>query len=596
MTEDDIEFDVIVVGSGAAGMTAALTAVHRGLRAVVVEKADRYGGSTARSGGGIWLPGNDVLREAGVADSGEQARTYLARVAGDDVPAARRDAFLRHGPATMALVRQYTPLDFTWVSGYPDYYPEAPGGLATGRTVEPKPLDGRLLGPHLATLAPPYLAAPGGLAVTAADYRWLTLGIRHPRSVLTAARLAAAALARRAVGRRMLTMGQALAAGLRAGLLSAGVPVWLATPMSSLHTVDGRVAGVRVTRAGRHLLLRASHGVVLASGGFEHNERMRRNHQRPPVGTSWTVGATGNTGDGIEAGHRLGAALDLMDEAWWGPTIPLPDGPYFCLAERTLPGSLLVDRAGDRFVNEAAPYVDVVQAMYDHGCADATWLITDQTYRDRYLFAGRGPRQPLPRRWYSSGTVHRAGSLDGLAARTGLPAAALHAAVERFNGFAARGHDEDFGRGGSAYDRYYGDPRNRPNPCLGPLRRPPYYAVRIVAGDLGTKGGLRTDERARVLRDDGTPIPGLYAAGNASASVMGRSYAGAGATLGPAIVFGYLAALDLAGAGTADTGTTGIPAPRTPIPRASTAGPGRPAETDDADRSRHGHRRRAARS
>ncbi|MEV8509016.1 3-oxosteroid 1-dehydrogenase [Actinoplanes sp. NPDC051475] len=534
------EFDVVVVGCGAAGMAAALTAAHRGLSVVVVEKADLFGGSAARSGGALWLPGNAVLRQAGVVDDAEAARKYLAHVAGPEVAESRREAFLAYGPAMLELVRERTPLEFAWVPGYADYYPEAPGGLPGGRTIEPRPLDTRLLGSDLDTLAPPYRAAPAGITVTAADYRWLSLGTRHPRSILTAARLAAGGLSSRLRHKRRLTMGQALAAGLRAGLRSAGVPVRLGTPMTELIVEGGRVAGIQ---AGP-LSFRARRGVVVASGGFEQNEPMRRRHQ--PVGAAWTTGAPGNTGDGIEAGRRLGAALDLMDEAWWGPSLPLTGGPYFCLAERNLPCSLMVDAAGRRFVNEAAPYVDAVHAMLAAPGHVPAWLVTDRTYRDRYLFAGHGPRTSLPRRWFTAGVAHRAGTLDELAARIGVAPGALRETVQRFNGFAARGHDDDFGRGDSAYDRYYGDPRNRPNPCLGPVRKPPFYAFRVVPGDLGTKGGLRTDERARVLREDGTPVPGLYAAGNATASVMGRSYAGAGATLGPAMTFGYLAALDLA--------------------------------------------------
>jgi 3-oxosteroid 1-dehydrogenase len=550
VADDEDVFDVVVVGSGAAGMTAALLAAHRGCRTVVIEKAEVFGGSTARSGGGLWLPGNGVLSRAGVRDTDEAARTYLAQVVGKDVPEARQRAFLEHGPAMLAFVQANTPLDFAWVRGYADYYPEAPGGLPGGRTIEPVPLDGRQLGADLDRLAPPYLSAPGGMAVTGADYRWLSLGARHPRAFLTGARLAAGALVSRALGRRMLSMGQALAAGLRVGLRDAGVPVWLGAPMVDLAMADGRVAGVWIERAGRRRQLRARRGVLLAAGGFEWNAAMRERHQREPIGTSWTLGAPGNTGDAITAGHLAGGALDLMDEAWWGPSIPLPDVGYFCLAERSLPGCLLANGAGRRFVNEAAPYVDAVHAMYDnHTAANPhipAWLIADRTYRERYLFAGRGPRQPLPRAWYAAGAVHRAPTLAALAEEIGVAPDGLTSTVARFNDFARTGRDEDFQRGDSAYDRYYGDPRQHPNPCLGPLLKPPFYAFQIVPGDLGTKGGLRTDERARVLRDDGTPIPGLYAAGNTSAAVMGRSYAGAGATIGPAMTFGYLAALDLA--------------------------------------------------
>jgi 3-oxosteroid 1-dehydrogenase len=239
----------------------------------------------------------------------------------------------------------------------------------------------------------------------------------------------------------------------------------------------------------------------------------------------------------------------VLDDAWWGPSIVLPRGPYFCLAERTLPGCIMVNQAGARFVNEAAPYVDAVHAMYDLHTDERrhipAWLVADQRYRNRYIFAGLGPRQPFPGRWYSHGAVYRASTLERLAERIGVPPEALQETVRRFNGFAESGVDGDFHRGESAYDRYYGDPRNRPNPCLAPLAKPPFYAIRIVPGDLGTKGGLRTDTRGRVLRADGTNIPGLYAAGNAAAPVMGRTYAGPGATLGPAMTFGYLAALDL---------------------------------------------------
>ncbi|HET9138585.1 3-oxosteroid 1-dehydrogenase [Actinophytocola sp.] len=538
------EFDVVVAGSGAAGMTAALTATRAGLRTVLIEKAATFGGSTARSGGGVWAPNNAVLRAAGVPDTPAAAEAYLTHLTARDVPEDLRRAFLAAAPAMISFLLANTPLRFGWVTGYPDYYPEAPGGLRAGRSIEARPLDARLLGPLRAELGRPYLSAPHGMVITQADYRWLNLLARHPRGLLRAGRVSA----RRAISllrrRELLTMGQALAAGLRIGLARADVPVWLSTPLVSLHTSNGRVAGVEVLRDGRPETIHARRGVVLTSGGFEHNERMRKEYQREPIGTEWTVGAPENTGDGIEAGLRLGAAVDLMDDAWWGPTIPLPRGPYFCLAERTLPGCILVDQAGTRFVNEAAPYVDAVHAMYD-GPHIPAWLIADQRYRNRYTFAGLRPRQPFPGHWYRHGTVHRAGTLEELATAIGAPPESLRATVTRFNEFAATGHDQDFRRGESGYDHYYGDPRNRPNPCLGRLDRAPFYAVRIVPGDLGTKGGLRTDGRARVLRGDGSVIDGLYAAGNAAAPVMGRTYAGPGATLGPAMVFGYLAALDL---------------------------------------------------
>jgi 3-oxosteroid 1-dehydrogenase len=339
-------------------------------------------------------------------------------------------------------------------------------------------------------------------------------------------------------------MGQALAGGLRAGLMQANVPVWLNTPLQELHVENGAVRGVLTSRG----LVKARRGVIMGSGGFEHNAAMRAQYQRQPIGTQWTVGAKENTGDGHRAGQRVGAALDLMDDAWWGPAIPTPGSPYFCLAERTLPGGLMINAAGRRFVNEAAPYSDVVHVMYDKNPADPcipAWLIVDQNYRNRYLFADIAPTLPLPDGWYQGGAVVKNWSLDGLAGAIGVPADALKATVNRFNNQALTGRDPDFKRGDSAYDHYYTDPAIFPNSCLAPLWLAPYYAFKIVPGDLGTKGGMVTDARARVLRPDGSVIPGLYAAGNVSSAVMGRSYAGAGSTIGPAMTFGYIAANDI---------------------------------------------------
>ncbi|WP_316758780.1 3-oxosteroid 1-dehydrogenase [Streptomyces herbicida] len=543
-------YDVVVIGAGAAGMTAALAAAKQGLSCVVVEKAATFGGSAARSGAGIWIPNNAVLLAAGVPDTPAKAAAYLAAVVGSDVPASRQQAFLAHGPAMISFVMANSPLRFRWMEGYSDYYPELPGGLAGGRSIEPDQLDGNLLGAELARLNPPYMQVPAGMVVFSADYKWLALAAVSVKGAAVATECLARGTKAALLGQKPLTMGQSLAAGLRKGLLDAQVPVWLNTPLTDLYTESGAVTGAVVTRDGSPGLVRARRGVVVGSGGFEHNAAMRAQYQRQPVGTEWTVGAKENTGDGIRAGERAGAALGLMDDAWWGPAIPLPGQPYFCLAERTLPGGLMVNAAGRRFVNEAAPYSDVVHTMYDRNPTDPdipAWLIVDQNYRNRYLFRDVAPTFVLPDDWYGSGAVRKAWSWDALASAIGIPAGALRATVDRFNCQALNGKDTDFHRGDSAYDHYYTDPVVLPNSCLAPLWLPPYYAFRIVPGDLGTKGGLVTDARARVLRADGSVIPGLYAAGNASSAVMGHSYAGAGATIGPAMTFGYVAALDIAG-------------------------------------------------
>ncbi|MEU6349821.1 3-oxosteroid 1-dehydrogenase [Streptomyces sp. NPDC047072] len=539
-------YDVVVIGSGAAGMTAALTAAKQGLSTVVLEKAPTFGGSAARSGAGIWIPNNPVVLAAGVPDTPAKAAAYLAAVVGSDVPAARQNAFLAHGPAMISFVMANSPLRFRWMEGYSDYYPELPGGLPNGRSIEPDQLDGNILGAELAHLNPPYLEVPAGLVVFSADYKWLALSAVSVKGAAVAAECLARGTQAALLGQTPLTMGQSLAAGLRKGLMTAGVPVQLNTPLTELYVENGAVTGA-VTPAG---LYRARRGVIVGSGGFEHNAAMRAQYQQQPIGTEWTVGAKENTGDGIRAGQQVGAGLALMDDAWWGPAIPLPGEPYFCLAERTLPGGLLVNAAGRRFVNEAAPYSDVVHTMYERNPTDPdipSWLIVDQNYRNRYLFKDVAPTFVLPADWYSSGAAHKEWTLDALATSIGVPSAALRTTVDRFNSLALKGDDTDFGRGDSVYDHYYTDPAILPNSCLAPLWLPPYYAFRIVPGDLGTKGGLRTDARARVLRPDGSVIPGLYAAGNASAAVMGHSYAGAGSTIGPAMTFGYIAARDLAG-------------------------------------------------
>jgi 3-oxosteroid 1-dehydrogenase len=538
------EVDVVVVGAGGAGMAAALKAADLGLETVLLEKSAYFGGSTARSGGGVWIPGNYALRAAGQVDpdDAERAKEYLQSIVGDEVPRGRRDTYLDRGPEVMDFLRDRTPVRFAWVPEYADYHPEAPGGRPRGRSVEPVPLDASFLGAELERLHPAYTKAPANLIVTQADFRKISLGLRTLRGPLTMARVAAKRAAATFRKRRMFAMGNALAIGLRQGLIEAGVPVHYETELTGLLIEDGRVVGVETERGP----VRARRGVILGSGGFEKNLELREKHQPSPTSIEWTTGSANNDGQGILAGIAAGAETALMDDAWWGPTIPLPNGPWFCLAERNLPGSIMVNGDGRRFMNEALPYVEAVHEIY---AGEATgvphvpcWMVIDQRYRNRYLFAGLPPRAPFPGRWYKHGVIKKADTLPALAAEIGVPADNLVATVSQFNGYAESGVDADFHRGESAYDQYYSDPRVKPNPSLHSIDRGPFYAVKIVPGDLGTKGGLVTDEAARVLRPDGSAIEGLYAAGNCSSAVMGHTYAGPGATIGPALVFGYLAA------------------------------------------------------
>jgi 3-oxosteroid 1-dehydrogenase len=546
------EVDVVVVGAGGAGMCAALAAATQGLDVVLVERSGYFGGSTARSGGGVWMPGNAALKRAGQvsADDMDQAKRYLDAIVGDVVPKVRRDTYLDRGPEVVAFLECSTPVRFQWVPQYADYQPEAPGGRAAGRSCEPVPLNGRFLGDELERLHPQYTKAPANLIVTQADFRKLSLGFRTWCGPVTMVKVLVNRVVSGLLRRRMYAMGNAIAIGLRKGLMDAGVPVVYDTELTGLTLDGGRVVGVRATHDGSSADIRARLGVILGSGGFEKNLELRKKFQPHPTSVDWTTGSQFNAGGGILAGMAAGAQTDLMDDAWWGPTIPLPSGPWFCLAERNLPGSIIVNQAGRRYMNEALPYVEAVHAMYDGEATGIghvpSWLVIDQRYRNRYLFAGLSPRQPFPGRWLKHGVVKRALTLGALAAEIGVPPDALRASVERFNGFARSGVDEDFHRGESAYDKYYSDPTVKPNPSLHRIDKAPFYAVKIVPGDLGTKGGLVTDERARVLRPDGSVIPGLYAAGNASSAVMGHTYAGPGATIGPALAFGYLAAEDIA--------------------------------------------------
>ncbi|WP_280458128.1 3-oxosteroid 1-dehydrogenase [Nocardia carnea] len=550
---NDREYDVVVVGSGAAGMTAALTAAHNGLSVVILEKAPYYGGSTARSGGGVWIPGNKALRETGGPDDREEARRYLHSIIGDVVPAERIDTYIDRGAEALDFVLDHSPLKMEWVKGYSDYYPEAPGGRAGGRSCEPKPFNAMVLGDERFKIHPPYSKAPLNVAVTQADFVRLNLIRRHPKGMIRALRVGVRTYWAKFTRKHLMVMGQAIIAGMRKGLMEANVPLLLDTPMNKLVIEDGKVTGVEATHNGEKVRFTARHGVVLGSGGFEHNAEMRAKYQREPITTEWTTGAATNTGDGILAGMDAGAAIGFMEDAWWGPTIFKGGKPWFALSERNLPGSIMINPKGERFGNESAPYVEAVHTMYggEYGQGEGpgenipTWLVFDQRYRNRYMFASLQPGLKFPSRWMENDLIVKAATLQELAEKIGVPADKLAATVERFNKFAESGKDEDYNRGDSQYDRYYGDPTVKPNPCLAALVQGPFYAAKMVPGDLGTKGGLVADTAARVLREDGTPIEGLYASGNVSTPVMGHTYAGPGATIGPAIAFGYLAVHDI---------------------------------------------------
>ncbi|OBH99046.1 3-ketosteroid-delta-1-dehydrogenase [Mycobacterium sp. E2733] len=554
--------DVLVVGSGGGGMTAALAAHAAGLDALVVEKSSFFGGSTALSGGGIWVPGAPAQRREGYIPSPEGVIEYLQRITDGLVSEARIRQYVESAPKMLEFLERLSDwCEFVWKPGYADYYPELPGGSELGSTINVPPIDLRKLGPDEHKLLQPLALAPKGIWLGPKDLR-MFYRIRQSwagKGVLL--KLISRMVRARLFGERMAAIGQSLAARLRLTMRERGIPLWLDSPMTELITdPDGTVTGVSLERGGETQRIGARLGVILASGGFDHDLAWRR-ELLPVVDQDWSFGNPAAMGDGIRAAQKIGAATDLLDEAWWFPAIQWPDGRMqFMLNERMMPAQFIVNGDGKRFINEAAPYMDFGHAMIDGHRSGVThipcWLLTDHRSWNRYVIGGHLPipkipgapvptGRKLPAAWLESGVVKAAMTWEEMAGRIGVPAHNLSETARRFNELARKGHDDDFNRGDSVYDNYYGDP-TLPNPNLYPLGDPPYYAFRIVLGDLGTSGGLRTDEYARVLRDDDTVVPGLYAVGNTSAPVMGRSYAGAGATIGPAMTFGFVAANHIA--------------------------------------------------
>ena len=538
----DEAFDLVVAGTGVAALSAAVTAADGGLTVLMLESTDRWGGSSAMSGGGLWLPNNPLMRRDHVGDSRDEALAYLEETVGDAGPATsrqRKEAFVDGVDGFVDLAERHG-VRFARAADYPDYYPELPGGKI-GRAIEVEPFDVKTIGEWWSTSR----GQDGVPAPVKTDDFWLlSRAWSTPGGFYRGARVVARVLGTLATRKQAVGMGAAVTASLMDVALRLGVQVRLSSPVEELLVEDGRVVGVRTTAAGLERRIKAERGVFLGGGGFDHNRAWREQFQG--VDGRASSGSKGNVGSAIEVAQRVGAAVDLMDDAWWGGSIP-PATPEhsagFLVSERSMPFSIIVDPAGRRFANESESYVDLGHHMLEHATTvpGTCWMIADARHARRYLRSyAMDPR--AVKAMTEAGIMVKAPTLAELASRIGVDPAGLRATVETFNGYARSGIDQEFGRGNSAYDRYYGDPLVRPNPNLGPVEKGPFTAVQVVPGDLGTKGGVVTDEYARALREDGSVIEGLYAGGNNSASVMGRTYPGPGSTLGPAAVFGYLAA------------------------------------------------------
>ena len=562
MSELETSYDVLVVGTGASGMSAAVTAAYEGLKVLVVDKAPVYGGTTARSGGWLWIPGTKLAKEQGISEPAGAAREYLQHETTTHFDPARVDAFIENGPKAIDFFTEKTCVQFDMPPVFPDYHAEAPGGQPGGRSMVTRPFDARELGTYVSKLAPPVpeLTVFGMMLGSGKELWHFLRAFKSLESFwYVAKRFGGHLMDVVRYGRGMtLTNGNALAGRLAKAGMDLNIPVWLNAPVKKLIVEGDAVVGAIVVRDGKSVEIRVRRGVVLACGGFPYDiERRKQLFPHAPTGREhFTPSPALNTGDGLRLGESVGGWVDptIPNAAAWCPTsvVQRKDGtqgvmPHFI--DRAKPGVVAVTTKGRRFTNEALSYHDFIQALVKacKNSAEVTcWLVCDHEHLREYGLGAVAPF-PLPiGKHLKSGYLKRGSSLQELASVIGVPAAALQEEVEVFNRDAASGVDTKFSKGSTAYNRYQGDSLVKPNPCMAPIRKGPFYAIKIVVGEIGTFAGLATDESCQVLSKDRQPVKGLYAVGNDAASIMGGNYPGAGITLGPALTFGYVVGQTLA--------------------------------------------------
>ncbi|KIG03691.1 FAD-dependent oxidoreductase [Caballeronia concitans] len=553
--------DVLVLGSGAGGLSTAVTAAALGLSVIVCEKEDVFGGTTAWSGGWMWIPRNPLAMRAGIVETADAPRTYLRNELGARYDAAKADALIEHGPRMIDFFERNTSMRFIDGNRIPDFH-TTQGAGSGGRSVCAMPFDGRALGPLIDKLRPPLTEMTvGGMAIASGqDLAHFFNATRSPRSAWhVTKRLAAFAMHKLRHGRSMhLVNGNALVARLLKSAADRGVQLMTRAKAVELIRDGARVTGARVEIEGVPHEVIARRGVVLACGGYPHDRARRaQTFAYTPSGDEhWSAAPRSNTGDGVRIGEAAGAHFDasLKAPAAWAPVslAPKRDGDAVAFAhliERAKPGVIAVTRAGKRFVNEASSYHDFVAAMIDatpSGDEVCAWLVCDHRFQRRY---GLGAAKPFPfplHPYERSGYLKSAPTLDALARQCGIDAHAFSETIAAYNAHAQDGRDPQFHKGSTPYNRIQGDASQKPNPCVAPIVDGPFHAVKLLPGSLGTFAGLATDANARVLDATRTPIRGLYAVGNDAASMMGGHYPAGGITLGPAMTFGYLAGHDLA--------------------------------------------------
>jgi 3-oxosteroid 1-dehydrogenase len=546
----DKSVDLLIAGSGGGGMVAALAAIDSGIEPLVVEKQELIGGSTGMSGGMVWLPNNPLMQSAGIPDSHADGLAYFEDVVGDIGTASsqkRRETFLSGGNEMIDFLVS-NGVRLVRCPGWSDYYPNHKGGNAAGRSVEGVPYDAARLGDWHDKVQPS-MAKNYGFVVMTNELRAVQYFNRSARTFAVALRVFLRTNAAKLRRRELMTNGASLIGQMLEALIhrsgpATGPPIWTNTALEDLIVEDGKVLGARVTRGDATLTVEARKGVLLAAGGFSRNADMRKRYSgNQPNDGSWSIANAGDTGEVLQTAMRLGAKTDLLDEAWWLPMVFIQDPGAASLGSgRQRPGAIYIDGTGKRFCNESNSYVEVGKAMYANKAVPC-WQIFDEGYVRRYV-SGANPfrKRTLSEALITQGVVKRADTIAELARQIDVPAGALEYTVGRFNEFAVQGRDPDFGRGQSAYNICLGDPGYRPNAALGPIDRAPYYATRVFPADVGTCGGVITNEYAQVLDEQERVIDGLYATGNITATVMGRNYLGAGGSIANTMIFGYVAA------------------------------------------------------
>jgi 3-oxosteroid 1-dehydrogenase len=545
---DSIEYDILVVGSGAGALTAAITAHDNGGNVLVVEKSDMYGGTSATSGGGIWIPCNHLMEVHGETDTPEAALEYLKACVGDKVSDSRLMSYVKNAPKMLKDLEDKSDVKFV-STPYADYLTEKPGSKDGWRTLDPLPMSATKLGKEFLNMRPPHPQTIfGGFTITVNEAKKIitrSKGWKWIMAKLMISYRLDIPMRMKSKRHRRLCLGNALVGRCLTSVFKREIPIWRSTSLKSLVEKNGKVTGAIVTKNGEDILITTKRGVILAAGGFEHNSDMRKANLPGPTDTSWSATPGQNTGDAHIAAQAVGANLTLMDAAWWGPSVRLPrdDRSRILFAERALPGIYIVNENGKRYLNEAASYDEVGRQLQAH--PKTSWVIFDRRAREKY---GIGPLYPTAvhpdSKWNSSikAIVKKSDTIKGLASLMGVDETGLMDTVGKVAKYSKTGVDEDFGSGSTSYDKYYGDPSVSPNPCLAPLSKAPFYAFPVYPGDIGTKGGVDVDINAQALNKKGRPILGLYATGNTASSVMGYTYPGAGSTIGPAMTFGYVAA------------------------------------------------------